>query len=198
MKKLCKLALILFFGATAGAQRIELPEAYQLCVSRNIFDANRQPPRKESSKPPPPLPKADPVHTLTLTGVVIHNGMPHALFSGTSSDLSGLKSLNETIGPFSLEAVTSEKVSLKAADMETMDLRVGYSLSQQGESPWKASEQRISSSSSRSSDGATSSTTKLPAEAEAIKEASDDTSTSGSSPADILKRLRERRQKELN
>ncbi len=185
-------------AATAG----ELPDAYRVIVQRNIFNANRVPAptvRPDSVALPVPPPPSPPTVTVALTGVLVIDGEATALLSSTDPELSGERRVGDALGAWRVASILTTGISLVDEAGEQALLPVGKAIARTGDQPWRLSEERPAYSRPAQSSGPSS-----PSTSAASSTSSSSSSTaagageSGGSEADILKRMMERRQRELN
>lgn len=153
--------------------------AFKLIYERNIFNQNRRPgvkdtPRKES-------PKVSKIDRFSLVGTLIHEEGSFAFFDGSDYQFQTVLSKDQKIGGFKLAEITAESVKLQS-ETNSVELFMGMQMKREDEGAWQAV--MSSTSSSASSDTSKSSSTE---------------ESTGDAAADaILKRLMEKREKELN
>ncbi len=172
------LGLCSVLDADSSLPLSEYPEL----TKRNIFDATRQPvrvqpPRVETPKAAPP--KKD---SLKLTGNLLRPGKSVAFFAGSSPEMSGVLTDGESLGEFRIAEILPAEVVLVNQDGETFRLAVGEGLLRIGDADWQKSSGEIYSSIPPSA----------PASATTGKEAPKEDVN------DVMRRLMERRKKELN
>lgn len=165
-------------------------EDFKLILQRNIFDPERRPyrePVREERPAPPPSPSPD---RLRLYGTSVHDGGAYAWFDGTEPGFKQFKAgVGTRMGAFEITGITLTNVALKAEDKK-FELAVGGELQRVGNAPWKASGGGPMGSFSRSPSN--SGSTASPASE------SSGGSSEASEMSDVLKRLLEKRKKELN
>lgn len=156
---------------------------FALVYERNIFNPNRSP------APPPSLPQAPretppPQERLELVGSMVFGQQAVAFFDGSASEARGAFSQGQEILDLVVKQVDTEKVILEGQETE-MELRVGMAIVRTGDEPWQ--------------EGGTASLRSAPATAPSAESPSSTESiqSGGGSPSDLLQRLRERRQREL-
>jgi hypothetical protein len=169
-------ALILAFALALGATAADVPEAYQVIAQRNLFSPSRvgTPPRLPAAavETPPPT------ETLTLTGVAVLEGRATALFAGSTAGLSGAHQVGGALDNLRLTSVSTAGVSFDAdGQAGPLRLAVGQSLRRLLGQPWQLT--------------ASAAPAAAPAAAPQATAPAGDT-------GDILKRLLERRKKEMN
>lgn len=166
---------------SAQAQGTPTPgsDPVRIITERNIFNPSRLPRSSvtQSSPSGPPSPVAE---VVTLVGVLEDGQRRLALFDGTSATLRQALTVGGNVAGLFLTALDLQQVSV-SADGQTLVLRVGTSLAREPGGPWRAApDARVSPGSSD------------PAPAAAIAPASP-----SSDPSDALRRLKERRRKQL-
>lgn len=189
MKGVCSaligvLAVCLFLPPVA-AQDTNAPvdsrsfAAFKLLHERNIFNQNRRPgvkdtPRKET-------PRAPRIDRFSLVGTLIHEQGSFAFFDGSESSYQTVIKPDQTIGGCKVMEIAPESVKLQSGT-NSVELFMGMQMKREDEGAWQAV--MSSTSSSASSDTSKSSSTE---------------ESTGDAAADaILKRLMEKREKELN
>ncbi|MEA3211989.1 MAG: hypothetical protein QOE70_5046 [Chthoniobacter sp.] len=161
---------------------------FHLVRTRNIFDPNRRSTRTDA---PPPRASTSPVQTrpnfLALTGTMVSEGRTLAFFSGSRTDYSKIISVGESVADFKVIRITPIQVELQRGDKASV-LAVGNQIALEGSSPVPVS----TTTSAAPPEGA-------PAAPDAPAGA-----TAASAPpptndkTEILRRLMERRQKEIS
>lgn len=181
------LALGLVAGEMAvHAQIVADPEdAVAFLLSRNIFDPNRSPIREKEPAPRlRPVVTPPRVRTLVLTGSLVYPDKTLAFFSGSEPAYNRVIGPDETVGPWTVRRISTTRVELADGD-EQVTLSVGRQLTQRGEEPWAVA---VRSAPPRIAGSGATSTALEP----------DGSSPAADEPSDIMKRLMERRQKELS
>lgn len=158
-------------------------ESFRIISDRNIFNQNRSPrsARRDSSRQRP----APVVQSLSLVGTMSYDKGDFAFFDGSSPDYKkGLKP-GDKIAGYEVKEINPSRVKI-ANDKQQFEMKVGQQLRRENEGEWQ-----LASASSRlttASTGAESKETSVSA-----------TSSSGSASEDeALKRLMEKRAKEMN
>ncbi len=181
---LCLSALL----AALTAAAVDVPETYRVIAQRNIFSPSRSP--RSVAQPPPAAPPPPPVETVTLTGVVVLARQPVALFSGPHAGLGGMRRLGERLDLGVVAEIDTAGVTLDmGADAGRVRLLVGQSLTRTAGKPWSVS-------ADAGPGGAPGQGP--PVAAAAGSSAAAPSSGGGEAASDVLKRLMERRRKELN
>lgn len=182
------LALLLLSASnlTTAAQDASGPRttnfaAFQLLTERNIFNPNRSNrPARTESRPAPRTPQVD---QFSLVGTLGDGEQWTAFFDGSRSELRGRLRLNDTIGDYRVVAIFNSGVRLDLGT-NTLELRVGTQVRREDNGPWLLVERQVD----------------VPAERPASRE---ETSTStastntGAADNEVLLRLRQKREREL-
>lgn len=155
-------------------------DRYRLLAERNIFNANRTRASRPSNGETKPAPK---IEAFALAGVMIYQKGTFAFFDSSISDFKKSLKTGDTIAGYQIQDITPNQVTLKHDD-QTVVLKPGQQLKREDGGAW----QLVQSGDRLASSGTASSSP-----------SSDTDSTEPSGPAsDILKKLMERRAKELN
>jgi hypothetical protein len=158
-------------------------ESFRIISDRNIFNQNRsaRSARRDSSRP-----KAAPVvQSLSLVGTMTYEKGDFAFFDGTSPDYKKGVKPGEKIAGYEVKEINPTCVKI-ANDKQQFEMKVGQQLRREDEGEWQ-----LASGSSRSA------TPSASAESKGSGESA--TSSSGSASEDeALKRLMEKRAKEIN
>ncbi|MBN2449082.1 MAG: hypothetical protein JXR77_01755 [Lentisphaeria bacterium] len=204
-----RLPYLVAFGLALVRLHAEIPEAYRVLVQRNVFDPHRGPvvsraPTEQRSVPPP-----IPTESTTLVGVAILNDAAAALFAGTRAGLAGTRRPGDDMEIGRLEAVTTDGVTVTARDGSTLRLDVGQTLSRRVGEAWRLTDGTHAPPSAASFPGpgtspagvspTTSGTPAADTRGPAAAPAAAPSSTESAAGADeILKRMLERRKRELS
>ena len=167
-------------------------DAFRLVKSRNIFDPDR---RGMPSSAPSSRPSAPRKNTINLTGTMVAEGKTLAFFAGSRSEYNKVISIGESIADFKVTGITNAQVELSHAG-KTVTVAVGKQVPLEGTAAGIVADASLDSNSPASS---TDDTT--PAEP-----AADSSTPAETKPADkpadeqndVLRRMMERRQKELS
>ena len=158
-------------------------ESFRIISDRNIFNQNRssRSARRDSSRQRP----APAVQSLSLVGTMSYEKGDFAFFDGSSPDYKkGLKP-GDKIAGYEIKEVKPSCVTI-ANEKQQFEMKVGQQLRREDEGEWQ-----LASANSRSSTPSTSTESKETSESA--------TSSSGSASEDeALKRLMEKRAKEIN
>ena len=109
---------------------------YEIVLKRNVFDANRQPYR-EPEPPPVPVDKPEPppvAKTLTLAGVFMADARSLALFVAGDKTCTNV-AVGEELTGLTILAVDSAGARLKAGE-KSIQVAVGEQLSDGGKGEW--------------------------------------------------------------
>ena len=186
MKRLALMMMLLLLmtqaGALAQSSNAVNPRdyaAFKIVPERNIFNPNRSArgpgiPRTDQEKPVK-------VDAFSLLGTMSYEKGQYAFFDGSSGDFHKVVSPANMIGGFTLKEIHPNRVKLEK-DGKEFELEVGQQMKRQDEGEWKVS--------SESFVGQTSSTSNSPSGS-----STGSSSSFGGSESDILKRLREKREK---
>jgi len=191
------LVATLFTGSDAAAQTAEKPragyEAFQFARTRNIFDPNRQArseaPRREQGPPKPPRSRPN---FLTLTGTMVTGGKSFAFFSGAGSESSKVAGVGERVSDYKIAAINPADVQLEKGG-KSVALGVGKQLTLEG--TILVAPALSESAPAVAAAPAASSTPADPAVPGTAPPATAEPSSGG--PSDVLKKMMERRQKEM-
>ena len=179
MRPLLSVLLALVLALALDAASADLPETYQVIAQRNLFSPSRvgTPPPAPTVAAAPPAP----TETVTLIGVAVLEGEATALFAGSTPILSGARHPGDRLDQARISAVSTVGVSVDTGSPEgPLRLAVGQSLQRFQGQPWQRSAEAVSAAAS-------------PAAAPAALQSPTPSGDAG----DILKRLLERRQKEM-
>ena len=185
----CRMTVLLLLAVaslTVSAQDDPGPRtpdfsAFQVIAERNIFNPNRsnRPARTETR----PATRAAQVDSFTLVGTLGDDGQWTAFFDGTRSELRGRLRQDDTIGDYTLTAISNSGVRLDNGT-NSLQLRVGMQLRRQDNGPWLLAERGETSSAELGSSRPSSSTSTASARTETTDN-------------DVLLRLRQQREREL-
>ena len=157
---------------------------FKIIVDRNIFDPNRFPHR-----PGEPVIRQAPltVDSLTLVGTMTYEKGTFAFFDGSSSDYKKALKLTDVIAGYKVANIAPKGVTLAAGTNE-LQLSVGAQLRREEGGPWllpgQSSSYAATFASASTNAAATTTTT------------SSDAASGGAAESEIIKRLREKREKE--
>ena len=192
-----------------SASRLDYP-SFRMITDRNIFNPNRSSrstrtsERREYRRPAR-------VESFSLVGTMTYDKGPFAFFDGSSYQFKKAVRPNETIASFKLLEVLHDKVKL-AAGTNVIELTMGTQMRREDEGSWRlatgSESYSISAPATLASTTSSVNSTNIPSEAAApgsepatasgASTNSQPTAASSGSESDVLKRLMERREKEMN
>ena len=193
--------IVLFIVSCIGLNLSAAPEGfdkYELIIKRNIFDSTRRKkvpyvPKKprppvvvEKEDPPEPEPQRD---VVILTGIIADDNKATAMFYSMNRDFSGNVNLNEEFAGMKVVTITSEYVCLETKDKQ-LKLPVGSKLVRVDEGPWSVNEV--------TGDDRDMVAMRSKRDKSSSDKKSGSSKSSGGSAEDILKKMLERRNQELN
>lgn len=206
-------------AATVSSKKEAVPspksyDAFRIVGERNIFDANRSArTRGRSSEDAAPAPK---VESFALVGTMAYEKNSLAFFDSNNSAYRKTAKAGDTIGIHKLKRIGASQVTLEAEGKE-VELKVGMQMRRESDGPWEAAvrtetfasaptpggggsgERRPSfggGDSSRSSRSSRGGYTRGPTPGGPPPDTS--APSSGGSDNDLLRRLMEKRKKEMN
>lgn len=159
--------------------------AFRIIAERNIFDPNRRGSRSNGTRERPRA-----VDSIGLVGVMSYEKGTFAFFDGSSSSYRKALKQNDSIAGYRLESINGDQVRL-AEGTNHFELRVGNQLRREDGGPWRLSRQ----SESFAASGSPASTTSTSSSTTTIS-TSNPTAASSGDESDVLRRLRERRERE--
>jgi hypothetical protein len=171
-------------------------EYFKLIAERNIFDPSRTP-RSRGSRTTE-VRRTPRVESFALVGTMSYAKGDIAFFDGTSSQYHKAAKVGDAIGAYKVKEVTSSLVKL-AGEKQEVELKVGQQLRREDEGEWQVAARSGSFASSsgppptNGNGGEASSNARSDSPPSASSE-----SPSPAGASDLLKRLREQREKELN
>ena len=186
-------------SAAVAATQADSLDAYNSIIQSNIFDPNRIAPRAVGTTGPVTETVIAPSASVTLVGVAVLQGETTAVFTSATPELAGIRHAGERLGDMTVATVALSGITL-TTPAGTLRLEVGSALVKSADARWQVTNAPVAavgtavipnSSSSNTADGAASA-------AAAPASAPEASGATGGSPEDILRRMRERRQKELN
>ena len=152
-------------------------KSFSIIISRNIFSPTRVTPTAKAEAKH--VPKVD---LISLVGTLRSSRGQTAFFDGSSSEYRGAVKLTNQIAGFALEAISADSVKLEAKG-KSFVLKIGSQLKREDEGEWQISEAAIPVAKT---------------ETTSAKSASEDLNGSTGSESDVLKRLLQKREQELN
>lgn len=186
------LLMLILCGMSQAATK--LPEEYAVLTRRNIFDASRVPyrPRQINTEPVKPATVAPQVDRIRLCGIWIQDGQAMALLERNDGGQTRLRS-GDKIGAWTIQKISPAYVFLANGEGQTLSWYPAQALERHGDNPWQL---KSSSPPLTVLGGSTAYQPVKPVET-AETTTGDDQNSTGTSPGDILKRLKERRLKEM-
>jgi hypothetical protein len=182
------LAFVLLTLVTLNLSAQDPPETessdfsrFKILTERNIFNPNRS--GRAAPTVTRPTSRAPQVDSFTLVGTLGDGGLWTAFFDGTRSEFRGRLRQHDTIGDYTLAAISNSGVQLDNGT-NSLHLRVGMQLRREDNGPWLLAERGESSNAQRTSSN----------RQDAISTAS---ARSEGPDNDVLLRLRQQREKEL-
>lgn len=153
------------------------PNAFELVWKRNIFDQSRSP-RVGRREERAATRKAPVVESFGLVGTMSFSGGLVAFFNSEKTALRKSAKQGEQVGDFKVVEIGHSSVRL-LRDTEEFNLEIGRQIKREDDGPWELSKEVV-------------------AIAEPIRPVEKPAeSSSGGGVADLLKRLREKREKEM-
>ncbi len=159
--------------------------AFKVIPERNIFNPNRS--ARGAGTPKTEPDKAPRIDSFALRGTMIYEKGSFAFFDGSSSDYRKVLTTSNSIAGFTLKDIDSDGVKLEK-EGKAIQLAVGQQLKRQNEGDWSVGEATNATQSGASSGSSTSRSSST---------SGTETSSSSGSQSDVLKRLLEKREKEL-
>lgn len=186
--RLFAIALLLCLARTAPAQETANStetnfSRFRLIAERNIFNPNRS----GRSDPPVSRPTSRPaqVESFSLVGTLGDGQHWVAFFDGTRSELRGRLQLDDTIGDYTVSEISSSGVLLRQ-DTNTIQLRVGMQVRRENDGPWLLADR---AESTRTRDRSSP--------AESASRTTSTTANAASVDDEVLRRLMQQREREL-
>lgn len=158
--------------------------AFKLIAERNIFDPNRS--TRPSRRDREPVARPRPSETFALVGTLSSEKGAYAFFNGTSSEYRKVLRAEERIAGYRIAQVAPDHVALETDDGQRIKLGVGQQMRREGDDPWRLAGE----AGSFESPAGPAVRPAPPADAPA--------SAPSDGADDVLKRLLQRRQQELN
>jgi hypothetical protein len=154
---------------------------YKIVSERNIFN-----PRRSGRSPATAKPKPVKIDTFTLVGALTYEKGRVALFDGSSSEFRKSLKAGEKIAGFKITEVTLDHVKLMSTNNTALNLRIGSQMKRQDEGEWFLNSKSEPYTSAASSNSTSTASTQS------------ESSSSGGDESDILKKLMQQREQELN
>ena len=182
--------LVLLLAGNAGAQAAEKVagfDAFRLMRTKNMFDPNRRPARTETASAQRPAPaRENKSSSLTLTGTMVTEGKTLAFFTGTRADYSKVLSVGDTIADCKITAIKPTEVEMERGGKPGA-LAVGHQLQIEGAPSDVPAEEPGAAAPAPGAPPADPAAPGAPATAPAVS----------NDKSDVLRRMMERREKEM-
>jgi hypothetical protein len=154
--------------------------SFRIIPERNIFNANRSAARTEQA-PVRETPRAPRIDSITLLGTLSYENGQFAYFDGSDPAYRTALEADESIAGARLRRIEPDRVVLEI-DGQVLELKVGMGLRREDDGAWTVSKERPSAS---------------PSGSRPAGDSSRQGSGSASDPDDVLKRLMQQREQEL-
>lgn len=166
-------------GQARGTARPDF-SAFTIIAERNMFDPNRRPVRASG-----PREKPKTVESFSLVGIMRYEKGTFAFFDGTSSSFRKALKQSDSIAGYQVAGIDSAAVRLSSGTNQ-VELRVGMQLRREDEGEWIPSRRPETFAAYGSA----------PASSTATTSATPTDSAASDGESEVLKRLKERREKE--
>ncbi len=184
-------AALLLSGLPAGAaEKVAGYDSFKLIRTRNMFDPNRKPVRVDSTARTAARPNRN--SSLTLTGTMATEGKALAFFDGTRADYRKVLTVGESIADGKITAIKATQIELERAGKPVV-LAVGQQLQIDGAPSDVAPEEPAVATPTEGS-----ATPADPAAPVATATAPASAPPNANEPNEVLRRMMERRQKEMS
>lgn len=165
----------------------ETPAAvnFDLIRERNIFDPDRRAPRTRDEQPKEQI-REPRIDIVSLTGIMTYSKGTFAFFDGSSSLYREAVKAGDSFVGYTIDMISNTHVQLKK-DEQLLELRIGQQLRREDDGEWAINsnaETFTASNTTATADEGSNADTSNPADA--------------GGPSDALKRLLEKRKKELD
>jgi hypothetical protein len=157
-------------------------QSFRIISERNIFNPNRSS-RGDRSTRRRDSERRSRTESFGLVGTMNYDKGWFAFFDGSSSDYRKALQPEDTIAGYKIAEIAANHVKLESTNSQPVELHVGMHMRKQDENEWRISD-RSEASAADSAATATSSET-------------NSNSSSGAGESDIVKKLMEQREKEL-
>jgi hypothetical protein len=115
-------------------------DAFAAIGEKNIFNQNRSGPRTTPREIAKPAPVVD---MIGFVGTMDYGKGQMAFFNGTSGDFKKMAKAGDSVGGFKLVSVTTSQVKLSASEKEELALTIGQALRRENSGPWEVSSQPL-------------------------------------------------------
>ncbi len=195
MKPLALIIIIIFGMAYASQVLAADDQSFEIICKRNIFDANRRPEVQPTTQSIPlETPKPVRREYIRLTGTVLSSGQSTAFFSG---EVSGRKAVGDSLDDLRIEKVNVNDVLLQGKNT-SLTLAVGKQIMRENEGPWQISESAEMPVGLKGNNQTKPDDEVENENGDKAEEEKPPVNTGSLSRSEILKRMMERRQKELD
>lgn len=178
-------------GAGAGSPRVDY-SSFRLIADRNIFNANRSGRRPASSTGS--RPRQVRVETFGLVGTMSYEKGDFAFFDGSSSQFRRVLKPSDSIAGYKIAAISGNGVKLEANGQE-IQMKVGAQMRREDEGQWQLSARTESLGNGSSGEVAANSSASTGSNGSS---AGADSGAPAGEVNDVLKRLMQQREKEIN
>jgi len=176
----CGLSLCAAVSAAPTNLPVKADYAFFSLVSdRNIFNPNRYPHRARTGRTE--IARTTPADTFALVGTISYEKGTFAFFTGATADYQKVLECSGEIAGFNVAAIQPDAVLLAVSNNVVMKMPVGAQLHRDADAGWELVQGTGSQPVER-------------AEAPAMPPAAEDT---GGNPGDILKKLMQKREQEM-
>lgn len=168
---------------------------FRIISERNIFNANRS---GSASRRPRETPRPSRVDTLALLGTMSYEQGRFAFFDGSDPKYRATLKPGGTIADLKVLDIGANHVRLDVQG-NPLDLKVGSQLRREDDGEWKvaARDESPGGSTARPAAASSDSASERPSESRTTASGSSSSSSSSSDTSDALKRLLEKREKEM-
>jgi len=164
---------------TNAVEKVDL-QSFRIISQRNIFNPNRSSRSDRSERRRDPERRVR-TESFALLGTMNYDKGWFAFFDGSSSEYRRAAQPDDTIAGYKIAEIAANHVKLESTNSQPVELRVGMQMKKREESEWQVSD-RIE--------------TPLPESTSASGETNSNSSSSAGE-SDIIKKLMEQREKEL-
>ena len=189
------LAFLMISGLAPDGRGADVPvdfSAYKIILERNIFNASRQAQPLPGQRPRAEI-RPD---RITLLGVLVDGKNSAAFFDGSRSEYTRAVRLGEAIADYRVVAIGTDKVKLADGKKE-FEISVAARMEKIGDSPWTLAEGRSEPSEGRREERSSSATPSDGSKSDSAISNGDSESSPQESSSDLVKRLMERRRREM-
>ena len=155
--------------------------SFRIIPERNIFNPNRSARSGRGAKTEPE--KRARVESFALVGTMSYENGRFAFFEGSSSQYRQVLKPADTIAGYKVADIAPNLVRLESTNGQTIELSVGMQMKKQDEEEWSLAGARVET---------TATTGTLATAGEKVE------SSSGGGESDVLRKLLEKREQELN